>query len=128
MENAAEVSTSNNLSISSTTSTPMEVEKNISPSAPSTLSTPVKVSTPMVRGETRRRDAPPDGGEPSGGAGAGKAGRRNATYGESQGGEKCNGDLQQEGRLPGRKRLMEKAGVSEWEARKILQELRKKVG
>lgn len=34
----------------------------------------------------------------------------------------------QEGRLPGRKRLMEEAGVSEWEARKTLQELRKKVG
>src|SRR5690606_22495154 len=36
--------------------------------------------------------------------------------------------LKQEGRLPGRKRLMEEAGVSEWEARKTLQELRKKVG
>jgi len=35
---------------------------------------------------------------------------------------------EQEGRLPGRKRLMEEAGVSEWEARKTLQELRKKVG
>jgi len=35
---------------------------------------------------------------------------------------------QEEGRLPGRKRLMEEAGVSEWEARKTLQELRKKVG
>jgi len=35
---------------------------------------------------------------------------------------------QQEGRLPGRKRLMEEAGVSEWEARKTLQELRRKVG
>jgi hypothetical protein len=35
---------------------------------------------------------------------------------------------EQEGRLPGRKRLMEEAEVSEWEARKILQELRKKVG
>ena len=34
----------------------------------------------------------------------------------------------QEGRLPGRKRLMEEAGVSEWEARKILQQLRRKVG
>lgn len=35
---------------------------------------------------------------------------------------------EQEGRLPGRKRLMEEAGVSEWEARKTLQELRRKVG
>ena len=36
--------------------------------------------------------------------------------------------LKQEGRLPGRKRLMEETGVSEWEARKILQQLRRKVG
>lgn len=35
---------------------------------------------------------------------------------------------EREGELPGRRRLMEEAGVSEWEARKTLQELRKKVG
>lgn len=35
---------------------------------------------------------------------------------------------EREGELPGRPRLMEEAGVTEWEARKTLQELRKKVG
>ena len=35
---------------------------------------------------------------------------------------------EREGELPGRRRLMEEAGVSEWEARKTLQELRRKVG
>src|SRR5690606_32237000 len=34
----------------------------------------------------------------------------------------------QEGRLPGRERLMEEAGVSEWEARKTHQARRRKVG
>jgi len=35
---------------------------------------------------------------------------------------------EREGRLPGRRRLMEEAGVSEWEARKTLQTLKRKVG
>src|SRR5690606_5636075 len=35
---------------------------------------------------------------------------------------------EREGELPGRRRLMEEAGVTEWEARKTLQELRRKVG
>ena len=124
VENAAEVSTSNNLSISSTTSTPMEVEKNISPSAPSTLSTPVKVSTPMVeeKQENSRlhielEEAKEENLEE----------KRHLM--EKAVAEKIAMEIyQEEGRLPGRKRLMEKAGVSEWEARKILQELRKKVG
>jgi len=48
---------------------------------------------------------------------------------EKEGVEKIALEIyEQEGRLPGRKRLMEEAGVTEWEARKTLQELRKKVG
>ena len=140
VENDAGVSPSNNLSnpsITSIHSTPMETEKNISPSAPSTtskkLSSSSADSTPSIptvkkKMEKVERKEKYHQMEENQAVEREQAKQERKSASTSKAESVAMEIYEQEGRLPGRKRLMEEAEVSEWEARKILQELRKKVG
>lgn len=141
VENDVEVSTSNNLSIRSTTSIPstsMETEST-SPSAPSPTSnklsgssansTPSTPSIPTVKKlEKVERKEKHHQMEENRAVEREQAKQERKSASTSKAESVAMEIYEQEGRLPGRKRLMEEAEVSEWEARKILQELRKKVG
>ena len=141
VENDAEVSISNNLSIPSTTSIPstsMETEST-SPSTSSTTSNKLSGSSasstsstpsiPMVKKlekvEKKEKHHQMEENRAVEREQEKQEGNRTST---SKAESKAMEIYEQEGRLPGRKRLMEEAGVSEWAARKTLQELRKKVG
>lgn len=110
---------SNNLSIAAPTSNP----SNSTASNSSTLSTPTvekeKVEVEKAENQEENHQETEENRRPT----------VETVEVEKEDVEKIALEIyEQEGRLPGRKRLMEEAGVSEWEARKTLQELRKKVG
>ena len=143
VENDAGVSTSNNLSNPSITSihsihsTPMETEKNTSPSVPSTTSKKLSSSSadsspsiPTVKKKMEKveRKEKYHQMEENRAVEREQAKQERKSASTSKAESVAMEIYEQEGRLPGRKRLMEEAEVSEWEARKILQELRKKVG
>lgn len=108
VENDAEVSISNNLSIPSTTSTPsIPMVKKLEKVEKKEKHHQMEENRAVEREQEKQE------------------GNRTST---SKAESKAMEIYEQEGRLPGRKRLMEEAGVSEWAARKTLQELRKKVG
>ena len=94
--------------------------KDSTPVIPTTPSTPAKVFAPVVEEKGRLQVEREEKREE-------KENRRPVV--EKEGAARIAMKIyREEGKLPGRKRLMEEAGVSEWEARKTLQELRQKVG
>ena len=108
---------SNNLSITAPTSNP----SNSTASNSSTLSTPTvekeKVEVEKAENQEENHQEVEE--------------NRSRTLEKVEAGKAARKALEiyeREGELPGRRRLMEEAGVTEWEARKTLQELRRKVG